>query len=117
MPAHHFFDFGGFIVDSETIDDSSGRLILPDHFHLFSRIAELYNRFIQRIHRRDVPEMGAADIDDDISDILFVIKRIGETVGRVKKDLPDKFVDARTTRLFVRFVPVHKMADFIGKEQ
>jgi len=92
-------------VNAETIDNRLGRFIVSDHFNLFSHITQFYHCFIESINGSNVPKMSTCYIDNDSFDILFIIECIGKTIGGIKENLPDKFINTGTARLFEVFLP------------
>jgi hypothetical protein len=82
MTSHQFFDFFGFIVNTKAINDSTGCFVHPADLNVCSFSAEFNNHLIQCADRRDIPEMGMRNINDNFSAASrkskYAIKRSAE---------------------------------------
>ncbi len=61
---------------------------MPDDLDLGAVAAELQDRHVERLHRTDVPDMRAADVDDDTFGRLAEVEGIDEILGRAVEQLP-----------------------------
>lgn len=80
MTSHQFFDFFGFIVNTKAINDSTGCFVHPADLNVCSFSAEFNNHLIQCADRRDIPEMGMRNINDNF---LCSCKRRLSTVWQI----------------------------------
>src|SRR3546814_20244244 len=77
----------GLVVAAMAADDGGAGLVQADHLDVCALVAEAQHHAVERGHRRDIPEMRLADVDDHALQRLKQIEGTGKGIGRGTEDL------------------------------
>ena len=98
LVAHQAFERAGLVVDGQPVDDGLAGLVQADDLDLGAVAAELQHDRVERGDAGDVPDMRAADVDDDPLQRLLEVEGGSEVLGRGEEDLALDDVGARPCR-------------------
>lgn len=77
----------GFVVKGEFVDDVGTRAIVADQLYSAALPAQPHNNLAQGTDGRNVPEMGAGHVDQDIPGCFLQLEGADEPLDRREENL------------------------------
>ena len=94
--AHQAFERAGLVVDRQPVDDGLARLVEADDLDLRAFAPELQHHLVERRDAGDVPDVGAADVDDvTCSSASLKSKAAMKSSAEAKKSWPSTTIGPR----------------------
>src|SRR5680860_152453 len=104
------------VMHGELVDDRAACLVHAEHLDIGGVSPELEDHLVKRGYRRDIPEVGAADIDHNSVQRFPKVKRVDELFRRSIEHLPGHKVGAAAAIIGHRRCHAEDLPDLPGKE-